>query len=168
MSSHLGHGQLTLVLSNLLSQNVDLVSLASQLRPRLVLPSLGQLSLKQQTLIRIVLSDKFSVTTDQLTTDSIVLILIFPHLNILPGLPGLHSLVECVLDSTNYANVVMNQLGQKVEVILGLLFMNLLHLLLHISQLLESSCELGVVLGTAQQSQTLAELICLTRQTLPD
>ena len=44
----LRHVELVLVLGNLLPQGVDLVRLPGQLRPRLVLPPLGQLSLEEK------------------------------------------------------------------------------------------------------------------------
>merc|ERR1719373_1525936 len=72
-------------------------------------------------------------------------------LNCLPGLPGLHSLIESVLHCADYSDVIVDQLGEKVEVVLGLLLVNLLHFLLDVRQLLEGGGQLGVVLGTAQQ-----------------
>lgn len=92
----------------------------------------------------------------------------FPHLNSLPGLPGLHSLVEGVLDGAHDADVVVYQLAQEVEVVLGLLLVHLLHLLLHVCELLQRGRQLGVVLGASQEPQTLAELICLSRETFPE
>ena len=62
----------------------------------------------------------------------------------------------------------MDQLAQEVEVILGLLLVHLLHLLLDISQLLQRRRQLRVILGAAQEPQTLTQLICLARETFPD
>ena len=45
---YLRHVQLVLVLRDLLPQGVDLVRLAGQLRPRLVLSPLGQISLEKR------------------------------------------------------------------------------------------------------------------------
>ena len=45
---NLRHVQLVLVLRDLLPQGVDLVRLPSQLRPRLVLSPLGQVSLEKR------------------------------------------------------------------------------------------------------------------------
>ena len=45
---YLRHVQLVLVLRDLLPQGVDLVRLAGQLRPRLVLSPLGQVSLEKR------------------------------------------------------------------------------------------------------------------------
>ena len=91
----------------------------------------------------------------------------YPYLNSLPRLPGLHSLIEGVLDGAHDADVVVYQLAQEVEVVLGLLLVHLLHLLLHVGELLQRGRQLGVVLGAAQESQALAELICLSRETFP-
>ena len=90
------------------------------------------------------------------------------HLNCLPRLPGLHTLVKGVLDGAHDADVVMDQLAQEVEVVLGLLLVHLLHLLLHVGELLQRRRQLRVVLGAAEESQTLAQLICLARETLPE
>ena len=56
----------------------------------------------------------------------------------------------------------MDELGQQVEVVLGLLLVHLLHLLLDISELLEGGRQLGVVFSAPQEPQTLAQLICLS------
>ena len=61
----------------------------------------------------------------------------------------------------------MDELGEKVEVVLGLLLVHLLHLLLHVRQLLEGGGQLGVVLGAAQQTEALAELVGLAGETFP-
>ena len=87
---------------------------------------------------------------------------IHPHLNCLPRLPGLHPLVEGILDGSHDAYVVVYQLAQEVEIVLGLLLVHLLHLLLDISELLEGGRQLGVVFSAPQEPQTLAQLICLS------
>ena len=90
------------------------------------------------------------------------------HLNSLPGLPSLDSLIESVPDSSDYSDIVVDQLGEKEEVILGLLLVNLLHFLLHVSQLLEGRGQLGVVFSAAKKPETLAELVSVAGQPFPE
>ena len=90
------------------------------------------------------------------------------HLDCLPRLPGLHALVKGVLDGAHDADVVVDQLAQEVEVVLGLLLVHLFHLFLDVGELLQRRRQLRVVLRATQESQTLAQLICLARETLPE
>ena len=148
--SDLGHVQLPLVLGNLLPQLHHSVSLTGQLSLGFELPSPGELSLS-----------KTNINSSLNTTNT-------SYLDSLPGLPSLHSLIESVFDSSDYADVVVDQLRQEEEVVLGLLLVDLLHLLLHVGQLLEGGGQLGVVLSAAKKSETLAKLVSLPRQAFPE
>lgn len=73
------------------------------------------------------------------------------YLDSLPWLPRLHSLVESIFDGAHNPDVVVDELGQQVEVVLGLLLVHLLHLLLHVGELLQRRRQLRVILSTSQQ-----------------
>ena len=75
--------------------------------------------------------------------------------------------LECFPDTANNANVVPDQLGHQVEVVLGLLLMHLLHLLLHLGQLGEGRGQLAVVLGAAKHGEALGEGVRVAGEGLP-
>ncbi len=61
--------------------------------------------------------------------------------------------LEHVLDCADHPDVVLDHLGQLVEVCAGLLRVHLLHLLLHGRQLRERARQLRVLLGRGERGQ---------------